>query len=187
MTVFGYRQFRINIFLGSRKLRCEFCQSEFGLARDLRCHICPSSGIGQSYRCRFCGFACKFRDELLMHIRFHHEKLVAKPKPILYCPQCREKFANKTALNKHKNAEHPQAFTCQLCQMRLRSQKILDWHMEIHKSPESRHTKIFSCGRCLELFSVITRHPYSFASLFESFCCCIADEAVVDKTSATSS
>ncbi|GFT26974.1 zinc finger protein 236 [Nephila pilipes] len=125
--------------------KCEICQMEFDVEKQLYRHIMKIHGDDKPNRCSQCDMSFNKKSNLLLHEAIH-----SKSDPT--CPECHKKFARLASLKAHLiHHEVEENLVCAECGEEFSTQFKLDKHMQEHLN-EQAMDQTFICRTCSKGF-----------------------------------
>lgn len=117
------------------------CGRGFDSEKDLKNHRIAAHII-RPYKCEMCDKTFKKKDTLIDHRRIHLRVKLPGTIDSLSLP------TGVDSVRQSKDGEAEAEFECNICGIRLSSQRILDQHMHQHETS----TEQFSCEQCDKVF-----------------------------------
>nr|XP_045602971.1 zinc finger protein 571-like [Procambarus clarkii] len=146
------REEAFNQHLSKAPYKCSLCDASLGCESKLKTHVRYQHG---QCVCEFCGKSFK-KNSIIHHIKVVHREACVK------CPLCPKKFAYRSKMLAHFDANHTleKKYKCNQCNYTARTANTLNLHRRrYHTDPNKLHRygcKL--CGRKFFLPSKLTLH-----------------------------
>ena len=133
------------------RYQCKQCEEKFIHRCSLKKHT-MAQHLGVRFTCQYCEDEFLRKDYFSAHIKKCQQ--VGDVREVNFpCPQCEEKFKNRSTLKEHNLVKHPRVkLSCHHCEQKFKKQYNLSLH--IRKSHEKRKIEEgrFVCTHCKETY-----------------------------------
>ena len=112
-------------------------------------HTSPTKG---SHNCEECGFPCKSRNDLELHVK-NHKSEIKNSQGQQQCNLCSYMFTTTEDFGKHLKIRHVE-YNCDQCSFQAGTKIVLSKHINLAHRAENQHSDdTFKCTECKEQFS----------------------------------